>query len=211
MAIEALVPFLLVSIIATATPGPSVLYVLSAGISSGARGYGPGALGILCADTLYFLLSVAGLGTFLLASYNLFLLVKWAGALYLIWLGLRLLWAALVGAECRMADSSKTPSQARWLSGGFTVHAANPKALLYFGSIVPQFLHPGDALLPQIAALGCVHILTALTVLGTYGFFAAQIRTYARSPWFARTLFGTSGAMLIAAGAGLASIRQKVE
>jgi homoserine/homoserine lactone efflux protein len=108
-------------------------------------------------------------------------------------------------------QSARTPSRTRWLSGGFMVHAANPKALLYFGSIVPQFLRPQDALLPQIATLGLVHVLTALTVLLTYGLFAARIRAYARNPWFSRSLYGVSGAMLIAAGAGLASLKKGVE
>jgi homoserine/homoserine lactone efflux protein len=211
MAIETMLAFLLVSLVATATPGPAVLYILSAGISSGARGYGPGALGILCADALYFLLSVAGLGTFLLASYTLFVVVKWAGAAYLIWLGLRLLWLALSGTEYAAVDSPKAPTRTRWLSGGFMVHAANPKALLYFGSIVPQFLRPQGDLLPQIAALGVIHMLTALTVLFAYGLFAAQIRLYARNPWFSRTLYGASGSMLIAAGAGLASLKRSAE
>lgn len=211
MALEVIIPFLLVSLLATATPGPSVLYVLSAGLSGGTRGYGQGAIGILCADAIYFLLSMAGLGTFLLASYQLFMLVKWLGAAYLVWLGLRLLWLALVRPENVAIDSSKAPARARWFSGGFTVHAANPKALLYFGSIVPQFLRPGDAILPQVVTLGILHLLTALTVLSAYGYFAARIRVYASTPWFSRTLNAASGSLLIAAGAGLASIKRGVE
>jgi threonine/homoserine/homoserine lactone efflux protein len=196
--------------VATATPGPAVLYVLSAGISGGLRGYGPGALGILCADLLYFALSMAGLGTFVLASYHLFLAIKWAGAVYLVWLGLRLWWVALARGGPSL-QSSPAASRSRWLSGGFMVHAANPKALLYFGSIVPQFLRPEKPLLPQIATLGLLHLLTALTVLLSYGLFAAQVRAYARNPWFARSLYGVSGSMLIAAGAGLASLRKSAQ
>lgn len=208
MAWEMVLPFLLVSLVATATPGPSVLYVLSAGLSGGSRGYGLGAVGILCADSIYFLLSMAGLGTFLLASYQLFMLIKWLGAAYLAWLGLRLLWQAFVRPENVAIDSSKAPQRARWFSGGFTVHAANPKALLYFGSIVPQFLRPGDAILPQLVTLGILHLLTALTVLSVYGCFAARIRVYASKPWFSRTLHATSGTLLIAASAGLASMKR---
>lgn len=208
MTLEVIVAFLLVSLVATATPGPSVLYTLSAGLSGGTRGYVLGAVGVLCADAIYFLLSVAGLGAFLLASYRLFVLVKWLGAAYLVWLGLRLLWQALVRPENIALDSSNASARARWFSGGFTVHAANPKALLYFGSIVPQFLHPGDAILPQLVTLGTIHLLMALTVLSAYGFFATRIRVYASRPWFCRTLNATSGSLLIAAGAGLASIKR---
>ena len=211
MSIEAIISFFLVSVVATATPGPAILYVLSAGISNGFRGYGPAGLGILCADVLYFVLSMAGLGTFVLASYSLFLAVKWAGALYLVWLGLRLLRLAVTGGESPSIPSDKSPSRTRWLSGGFMVHAANPKAVLYFGSIVPQFLRPEKPLLPQIVTLGLVHTLTALAVMCAYGMFAARIRTYARNPWFSRSLYGVSGTMLIAAGAGLASMKKSVQ
>jgi homoserine/homoserine lactone efflux protein len=211
MSYDALLAFFLVSVLATATPGPAILYVLSAGLSRGAHGYGPGVLGILCADLMYFLLSAAGLGTFLLASYHLFVAVKWLGAAYLVWLGLHLLWLAWTGSQSMWFRSTETPTHARWLSGGFKVHAANPKALLYFGSLVPQFIRPADPLLPQLLAIGLVHFLTAATVMLLYGFFAGQVRAFARNPWFARTLNGTSGAMLIAAGAGLASMKRGVE
>jgi len=65
MAFHTLLAFLLVSMVATATPGPATLYVVSAGISPGLRGYGPAVLGILCADALYCARSIAGLSTFL--------------------------------------------------------------------------------------------------------------------------------------------------
>lgn len=208
MATHTMISFLLVSMVATATPGPAALYVLSAGMSGGLRAYGPGVLGILCADAVYFALSVAGLGTFLLASYGLFVAIKWAGALYLVWLGCRLLRAAFSGTGCPAVDAAVPTSRARWLSGGFMVHAANPKALLYFGSIVPQFLRPTEPLIPQIAMLGLLHLLTAMSVMLCYGMFAAQIRTFAHRPWFARTLYGASGSMLIVAGAGLAALKR---
>ena len=210
MTLDTSLAFLLVSLVATATPGPAILYVLSGGISNGLRGYGPATLGILLADLMYFLLSIAGLGTFLLASYRLFVLVKLLGAAYLIWLGLRLLWTAVFRHEGFAASATNAiPSTTRWLSGGFMVHAANPKALLYFGSIVPQFLHPAEPILPQMAAIGVLHVVTAMGVMLSYGFFASQVRVYAGKPWFSRSLNGASGALLIAAGVGLASIRRR--
>lgn len=202
---EILVSFLLISLLATATPGPSVMYVMSAGLSGGARGYGAGSLGVLLADALYFTLSVTGLQTSLVASYELFRAIKWVGAVYLIWLGLRLIWLAVMRPDTIATQSPQSPSHARWLGGGFMIHAANPKALLYFGAIVPQFLHPDQAMLPQVVTLGIAHLLTAMTVLLAYGFFAARIRVFAHHRWFNRTLYGASGSLLIAAGAGLAS------
>lgn len=211
MSLHLLVPFFLVCLVATATPGPAVLYVLSAGISGGLTGAARASLGVLCADALYFLLSITGLGTLLLASYSLFVAVKLAGAAYLVYLGLRLLWSAIARPADGLAALAGAPASRGWLAGGFMVHAANPKALLYFGSIVPQFLRPGQPLLPQLAGLGLVHLVTALGVMLGYGFFAARIRGLAQRPWFARTLNATAGGMLIAVGAGLASIRRTAE
>jgi threonine/homoserine/homoserine lactone efflux protein len=208
MTIDVILPFFLVCLVATATPGPAILYVLSAGISGGLSGSGRAVSGVLCADALYFLLSVTGLGTLLLASYSLFVLVKYAGAAYLVYLGVRLLWLAIVRPEAGMAGLTQAPVHTRWLSGGFMVHAANPKALLYFGSIVPQFLRPEQPLLPQLAVLGLLHLVTAFGVMFVYGFFASRIRVFAGRPWFSRTLHAASGTMLVAAGAGLASIKQ---
>jgi threonine/homoserine/homoserine lactone efflux protein len=203
-----IVPFIAISLLATATPGPSVLYVISAGVSSGARGAGPGMLGVLCADALYFALSAAGLGTFLLASYTIFSIVKFAGAVYLVYLGCRLLRLAFVGGKSARVDVAKTPTQTRWFSGGFMLHAANPKALLFFVSILPQFLVPGDPITPQIAVLGCLHMIIAASVLCGYGLFAGTVRVFADRPWFARTMYASSGSMLVAAGVSLALIRR---
>lgn len=209
MTIDASIAFFLVSLAATATPGPAILYVLSGGISSGLRGYGAATLGVLAADALYFVLSIAGLGAFLLASYRLFFLVKWLGAAYLVWLGVRLLWRAVSRQEGAVGPAADVRCQARWFSGGFMVHAANPKALLYFGSIVPQFLSPRDPILPQVAALGVIHVFTALTVMLTYGFFASRVRAFAGQRWFDPAVNGASGALMIAAGVGLAAIRRR--
>ena len=203
--------FFLVCLVATATPGPAVFYVLSAGMSGGFSGSGRASLGVLCADALYFLLSVTGLGTILLASYAVFTLVKFAGAAYLVYLGLRLLCSAVVWPKEAVASWTNAPAGRRWLSGGFMVHAANPKALLYFGSIVPQFLQPDRALMPQLVVLGLAHLVTALTVLVAYSYFASRIRALATRPWFSRTLNATSGILLVAVGAGLASIKRAAD
>lgn len=205
---DSLLTFFLVCLVATATPGPATLYVLSAGISGGLGGSSRASAGVLCADAVYFLLSVTGLGALLLASYKLFVVVKFAGAAYLIYLGLRLIVSAFLRGEEGLAGLAAAPATTRWLSGGFVVHAANPKALLYFGSILPQFLRPEQSLLPQLASLGLVHLATGLGVLLAYGFFASRIRTVALRPWFARTLNATAGALLVIVGAGLASLKR---
>src|SRR5260370_40590079 len=104
------------------TPGPAVLFVLSSALRSGARSSVASSLGILAANAVYFLVSATGLGAVLVASGKLFFAVKWTGAGYLIFLGLR----AMFGhAGERAATDSSPPDRAarRLFVDGFVLHA----------------------------------------------------------------------------------------
>jgi homoserine/homoserine lactone efflux protein len=118
------------------TPGPAVLLVVAQALGRGAAASVWATLGILTGNALYFVLSATGLGALLLASYELFSLVRWLGAAYLIWLGVR----AFSG---RSATRSTAPTVAmgrrRTFVNGFVLQAANPKALLFFVALLPQF------------------------------------------------------------------------
>lgn len=199
--------FVLVSATAIAVPGPSVFYVLAQGLTHGVWRSLTSTLGIMAADAMYLLLSCTGVGAILVASYELFSVVKWVGALYLIFLGTRSLMAAFGSKNSVPIEPAACTSRKSFVNG-FILHAANPKALLYFGTLVPQFIHAEAPFMPQILLLAATHLAVAFTVMGGYGLMAGHLARYALRPRFARGLYLASGSLLIAAGAGMALIRR---
>jgi homoserine/homoserine lactone efflux protein len=200
---EKLVLFWMVSLVSTATPGPAVLYVTSRGMAGGARPALLASLGVLSADAVYILLSITGLSTVLIASFELFTLIKWVGVVYLVYLGVRLL---LNGLTASSPTPAETPVAARPRAfvGGFLLHAANPKALLYFGSLVPQFVDPARPLFRQLAALTAIHLVTASVVLLAYSLLSARFRRTGAGRRVRRAFSVASGSLLIGGGISLA-------
>jgi threonine/homoserine/homoserine lactone efflux protein len=189
------------------TPGPAVLYVLSQAIRRGPSKAVWGSLGILSANAIYFALSATSLGAVIVASYRLFFLIKWMGAAYLVYLGLSSFFGkrsilALPGADTG-SDSGR-----RILRDGFFLQAANPKALLFFTAILPQFIDAHHNVALQILLLGFSSILVEFVILFTYGQLAGRALATARSPRFEKITNRVAGSLLIGAGLGLASLRR---
>jgi threonine/homoserine/homoserine lactone efflux protein len=202
--------FFFVSLVSTATPGPAVFYVTSQGMFGGMRSGLPAALGILAADFLYIALSVTGLSAMLAASYELFTLLKWAGAVYLIYLGARLLRSTFSKSTDTAPTLVPVGYRSSFLSG-FALHAANPKALLYFGSLVPQFVNSTQPLGPQLASLAGIHLLTAAGVLLTYAALSSHLRGYEVRVRMNRAFKVVAGSSLVGAGVSMALLRKGSE
>ena len=180
MSIETWLLFATTETILCLSPGPAVLLVLSVSLT---RGWSPGlqaSAGILVANTLYFLLSATSLGAILLASWEAFFLIKWAGAAYLIWLGLTMVVAR--GAGDIGTATPPTPMRTgrrTWLHGMIT-QGANPKALVFFTAFLPQFVNPAEPLAPQIAILAATSILIEFGVLASYAALASRVSHFAQ-------------------------------
>jgi threonine/homoserine/homoserine lactone efflux protein len=182
------------------SPGPAVMLVVAYGLSQGARRSLWASLGILSANGLYFALSATGLGALLVASEAFFVAIKWAGAAYLVYLGL----AALLGQPSpitvsRSAARGASP-RAIYLSG-LTLQLANPKTLLFFVAILPQFVDPRLAVGAQMAWLAAGSVIPEFFILAGYGFAASRAARLATDPRFARLTDRAAGVLVLAAAA----------
>ena len=183
------------------SPGPAVLLLVSQGIRRGFRSSTRGAAGILTGNAIYFALSAAGLGALLLASKRVFDVLQIAGAAYLVLLGLKML-IKPARVDDRVTESV---SDAGSFVQGLLTQLANPKAIVFFTALLPQFVDPTRAVAMQFVVLGVISIVVELPVLLMYGFAAdrGRARYGKHAPLFERL----AGACLIAAGAKLAAMR----
>jgi len=186
-------------------PGPAVLLVVSLAMTRGRAQGVAASFGVLAANTLYFAVSATGLVALLDLSSRGFLAVRWAGAGYLIWLGARMLLRS-ARRDAEAAQAATPPARGRSFGQGFTTQAANPNLLVYFTAILPQFVDPKAPLASQVAILAGSSIAIELGVLCGYASLSHGIGRRA-APRFRRLLERLAGMLLIAAGAGLATLR----
>jgi homoserine/homoserine lactone efflux protein len=189
------------------TPGPAVLYVLSQAIRRGPAKSLWASGGILAANAVYFALSATSLGAVIVASYKLFFVIKWAGAAYLVYLGLRSFFSKTSAISLPESGPDSRGGQ-RILRDGFFLQAANPKALLFFTAILPQFIDARNNVVFQILVLGVSSILVEFVILFIYGQLAGRALATARSPRFEKITNRIAGSLLIGAGIGLARLRR---
>lgn len=206
MTLELFLAFMLVQLIAALTPGPAVLLVASQGLARGFWAGLAGSLGILTGNTIYFAVSVAGVGAILATSALLFSVIKWAGAAYLVWTGIQ------TWRHAREVARQGPPDPVQVSRDGFVQglvkQLANPKSVLFFGALLPQFITPGETRLEHYAPLLIVMHVIELPILAGYAWLGARGGAFVRGPvgilWRERL----AGTAQIAVGGALATIRR---
>jgi len=197
---QTLLLFLLTQIAMALSPGPAVLLVMSQASRHGARAGAVGSAGIVTGTALWFGLSAVGLTAVLLASPLAFTVVKWSGAIFLVVLGLRLLFSTSAPG-----DAAAPPAPGRRLfAQGVMTQLANPKAMIFIGALLPQFIDPARDPLPQLALLGAITVVNEYSVLLGYAWVAERGARLVGGAQALRWFDRIAGGLLLGAGAKLA-------
>lgn len=189
-------------------PGPTILLVLSYALSKGKQVAVASALGVALGDLIAMSASLAGLGALVMASATLFTVLKWLGAAYLLYLGIKL-WRSAADVS-GLTELAKTDDIKPSGVFGHTaiVTALNPKSIAFFIAFVPQFIRPSESLAPQFAILVATFVgLAALNALA-YALLADRLRNWIARPSAIAGLTRTGGLALIGMGLTTALLRR---
>jgi threonine/homoserine/homoserine lactone efflux protein len=175
------VAFLIASLILAVTPGPGVVYIVTQTLGQGRNAGLASVGGIALGNLANAAAASVGLAAVFAASARAFEVVKFAGAAYLVFLGIR----ALRTGSAVQHPSLVRASPARLFRDGFFVAALNPKTALFYGAFLPQFISPDASPLGQSLVLGCVFVSIAMCTDTIYVFSASALASMIcqRSPW----------------------------
>ncbi|MEH6631187.1 MAG: LysE family translocator [Halopseudomonas aestusnigri] len=207
MDIQIWLAFVAASLALLLIPGPTVLLVLSYALSQGKRVALATVAGVALGDLIAMSASLAGLGALVLTSATLFTALKWVGAVYLVYLGIKLFRSASTASLGDVENVTET-SAVNVFGHAAAVTALNPKSIVFFIAFVPQFIVVNSPLLPQFSILVATFVgLAALNALA-YALLADKLRAKIAQPsvlaWFSRI----GGGALIAMGIATAAFKR---
>jgi threonine/homoserine/homoserine lactone efflux protein len=199
-----LLAFAAASVVIIAVPGPSVLFTIGRALSSGRRealltvvGNALGILTQICALAV-------GLGPLIATSATAYTVLKVAGAGYLVWLGVQAIRNRRALAEAFGSGVPVPTPTLHAVRAGYVVGVTNPKTVVFFAALLPQFVEQGSPVLVQLAALGAVFAVLALLMDGTVALAASRARDwFASSPRRMARVGGAGGVMMVGLGTGL--------
>jgi len=201
MSIEHWLAFVAASAVLLAIPGPTILLVISYALGHGRRVTGAIVAGVALGDFTAMTASMLGLGALLAASAEIFTLLKWVGAAYLIYLGIKL-WRAPVAAQATDGTIEPPPAERplRIFLHAYAVTALNPKGIIFFVAFLPQFLDTTRPVVPQMAIFEATFLVLAVLNTAMYATMAAMARRTIRKPRVQRLVNRTGGTLMIGAG-----------
>jgi threonine/homoserine/homoserine lactone efflux protein len=166
-----LLPFVLASFVLCVTPGPGVTYIVTRSLTQGRRAGFGSVLGVALGNAVSATLAAFGLAAVLAASATVFHLVKYAGAAYLVYLGVKV----LRSGERPDAEAPRRDQTGRIVRDGLAVAALNPKTALFYAAFVPQFVTPGPGASVQALALSLLFVVMALATDSVYALGAGAL------------------------------------
>ena len=201
MTFENWLAFAAASAIMLAIPGPTILLVISYALGHGRKSALATVAGVTLGDFTAMTASMLGLGALLATSAMLFTALKWIGAAYLVYLGIKLWRAPVAGRSAETSEADPPAIRPRRIFlHAYAVTALNPKSLVFFVAFLPQFLVPGEALLPQMLLFETTFLVLATINAAAYALLASAARGTIRKPSVQRIVNRTGGSLLIGAG-----------
>ncbi len=204
MPFETWAAFAAASAILLVIPGPTILLVVSYALGQGWRTALPMAAGVALGDFTAMTLSMLGIGALLAASATVFTLLKVIGALYLIWLGIKLFRA---GGTLRAEPRTDAASAAKMTAHAWLVTALNPKSITFFVAFLPQFLDRHGDFWTQMLIFEATFLGLAFANALGYAVVAARARSIMRNQRAIRIVNRAGGTLLVGAGIATMAVR----
>lgn len=208
MSVELYLAYVAATLVLLIIPGPTILLVVSYALSEGRRAALASTAGVVLGDLTAMVFSLAGLGALMAASALAFSIVKWVGAAYLVWLGIKM-WRSKPQALDVDGGASRTPRRHKdMLVQTWIVTALNPKGIVFFMAFLPQFLVHDAPVLPQFVLLGGTFLVLAGLNALVYALMAGSLRARIASPRGLGWVNRIGGSVLIGAGVVTAGLQR---
>jgi len=196
--------FLVTTVVLIMVPGPAAFTVAAQGANNSSNKVFFGVLGVASADVIFFALSATGIASLILTSNLLFATIKWFGVVYLLYLGVTALFSK--SSAIKISRKPMESSYTRLFTQGLVVQLANPKALLYFSALLPQFINPDEPILFQLLIMGSSCLIADLLVYSLFGHMGDQLAKQKMKSWVISLINKTAGITLISTGIKMASL-----
>lgn len=209
MTLSTWLAFFAATILLCFSPGPGALSSMSAGMKYGWRRGMWNCLGMQASIMVNSTIIALGLGAILMASTTAFEVMKWCGALYLVWLGIQKFREPPVPFEEIAAKTEFKDTSTRGIFlQGFLVSQTNPKGLLFLLAVLPQFVDPSQPTLSQYVILTLTLVAVDIVAMGCYTAFAAKVLALLKDPGHIRWTNRGIGSLFVAAGGMLAMFKR---
>ena len=205
MSLQAYFAFVVACIALALLPGPIVTMVIANGLRYGTRAALTNVLGAQVGLAIVIGIVAVGLTSLMATMGYWFDWVRFAGAAYLVWLGIRLIRSPVEGVG---TDEPPPPPRGGFFLQGFLVLLSNPKVLVFFGAFIPQFMDMDKPHFPQVALLGITFMVTAVMSDAIYAILAGRARKFF-SKERTRLMSRISGGFMIGGGIWLALTRAR--
>lgn len=196
--------FLVTTVMLILVPGPAAITVAAQGASNNSKKAFMGVMGVASADVIFFALSATGVASLILASNLLFSVIKWFGVSYLLYLGITALFSK--SGAIKINVKTKESSRKKLFSQGLVVQLANPKALMYFSALLPQFIDPSEPILFQMVIMGASCLLADILVYSLFSLLGEKLAKQQLKTWIVTAINKAAGITLVSTGIRMASL-----